>query len=150
MMMLPVLLINCKTSHHSTVSESKQSGITAAKPDAELAGTYWKLTELNGQPVVTNLQFTHEPYFILQAGDSSVKGNGGCNGFGGKYEWKAPNRIKISGVISTMMACEKIQTENEYFNMLKMADNYYIIADTLILNRARMAPLARFRAVYLK
>lgn len=149
---IPALLViflqsNCKTAH--SVPEPATGGSTQ-KPNAELAGTYWKLTELNGRQILIDTQYTHEPYMILQLNDSSIKGNGGCNGFGGTFQLKKPNRIKIEGIISTMMACEKIQLENDYFNMLKMADNYYVIADTLILNKAKMAPLARFQAVYMK
>ena len=120
------------------------------KATAELAGTYWKLIEMDGKPIVVNDQFTHEPYFILQTSDSSIKGNGGCNGFGGRYEWKAPNRIKISGIISTMMACQQLEVENELFKILQSADSYYIVNDTLSLNRARMATRAKFAAVYMK
>jgi heat shock protein HslJ len=143
-----VVLLNC-TSQKKTISSNSQLSSTA-KPDANLEGTYWKLTELNGNAIVGSDEFTHEPYFILQTRDSTIKGNGGCNGFGGKYSWRSPNRINISGIISTMMACAKIDVENTYFKMLQSADSYYIKGDTLILNRARMAPLARFTAVYLK
>ncbi len=143
------LLVNCKTQHQqTTVSDtSAKDTVPAGTP---LDNTYWKLVELMGQPVKSDSQTIHEPHMILQKSDSTVKGNGGCNGFGGKFEWDTPNKIKFSKIVSTMMACDKIQTENEFFHALQMADNYYIVGDTLILNKARMAPLARFNAVYMK
>lgn len=144
-------LTDCKTQHSAAVPQQPgtESRDTSSS-SAPLAGTHWKLTELNGKSVATDTTSSHEPYFIVQTTDSTIKGNGGCNGFGGRFEWEAPNRIGISRIISTMMACEQIQRENEFFKTLQMADNYYIIGDTLILNRARMAPLARLQAVYLK
>jgi hypothetical protein len=47
------------------------------------------------------------------------------------------------------MACPNLETETHFFKALQMADNYILNGDTLILNKARMAPLARFEAVYL-
>lgn len=35
-------------------------------------------------------------------------------------------------------------------DLAQIADNYYLKRDTLILNKARMAPLARFQAVYME
>ena len=50
-----------------------------------------------------------------------------------------------------MMACLNMEIENELKRALEMADNYSLTADGkyLSLNRARMAPLARFEVVYL-
>jgi heat shock protein HslJ len=153
---LSMTFIHCKSTNHAKDASAPAQGVVSdqqpAKPAAELAGTYWKLTELAGQSIVvdTSSPMSREPHMILQANDSTVKGHGGCNGFGGNYEWKAPNRIKFDKIVSTMMACEQLETENRYFETLRTADNYYIIGDTLILNKARMAPLARFTAVYMK
>jgi len=43
-----------------------------------------------------------------------------------------------------MIACPDPGTENEIFNVLKTADNYYVKGDTLSLNKARMATMAKF------
>jgi heat shock protein HslJ len=61
------------------------------------------------------------------------------------------NKIKFSKISATMMACMDAsvrETESQFFKVLEMADNYYVTGDTLQLNRARMAPLAKFEAVY--
>lgn len=111
---------------------------------------YWKLTELYGKPVKVDSTFMKEPHVIFKTAEDQVNGNGGCNGFGGKYELKSPNRIKVSNLISTQMACPALDVENNFTKALQAADNYYVKGDTLILNKARMAPLARFVAVYMK
>ena len=49
-----------------------------------------------------------------------------------------------------MMACPDMETETQFYKVLEMVDNYYHNNDTLILNKAKMAPLARFVAVYLR
>jgi len=113
----------------------------------ELAEKYWKLIELHGRPIGFDSGYTKEPHMIFRVADSTVRGNGGCNGFGGHYELKEGNGITMSKLISTMMACEKIQVETEYFKVLESADNYVVRADTLVLSRANTGPLARFVAV---
>jgi hypothetical protein len=43
-----------------------------------------------------------------------------------------------------------MDVEREFHAVLERADNYSLAGDHLTLNRARMAPLARFEAVYLR
>jgi hypothetical protein len=45
------------------------------------------------------------------------------------------------------MACDGLELENEFMGILEKADSYYITNNILQLNRARMAPLAKFIAV---
>jgi copper homeostasis protein (lipoprotein) len=47
-----------------------------------------------------------------------------------------------------MIASPQLDAENELFWVLKMVDNYYIKGDTLSLNKAKMATLAKFAGVY--
>ena len=42
-----------------------------------------------------------------------------------------------------------MDVENAFQEVLRTADNYSLGGDRLTLSRARMAPLARFEAVYL-
>ncbi len=44
------------------------------------------------------------------------------------------------------MACpNNLQTESEFLKALQAADNYYINGDELILNKARIVPLTKFK-----
>lgn len=110
---------------------------------------YWKLVELRGQPVPA---LERAPYLILKAEGGRVEGYGGCNGFGGSYEIdEAASRIRFGHIASTMRACATgMDVESAFHEVLRMADNYTLAGDRLTLNRARMAPLARFEAVYLR
>jgi heat shock protein HslJ len=51
--------------------------------------------------------------------------------------------------MSTLMACPDMETEQMLLGIFERVDNYSLSADgkTLSLNKARMAPLARFEAV---
>lgn len=117
----------------------------------KLAGVtekYWKLVELNGQPVPA---LKREPHLILKIEDGHVNGFGGCNGFTGAYELdEATSRIRFGQLASTMMACPDMELETAFHAVLRSVDNYSYDGDSLTLNRARMAPLARFEVVYLR
>jgi heat shock protein HslJ len=119
------------------------------KSDAgSITEKYWKLTELNGQSVTAN--GGKEAYVIFKKDANKVIGNGSCNNFTGTYELRSPNGIALSQMASTQMACMNMEVESRFLKVLEMVDNYYLKEDTLILNRAKMAPLARFTAVYLR
>lgn len=120
------------------------------KGDNEIIEKYWKLVELRGKKVTPFENQNREPHFILKEIDKNVIGHGGCNSFHGVYELSTGNRIRFSKMASTLMACENMELEKEFLDVLEMADNYYVNVDTLQLNRARMAPLARFAAVYFR
>lgn len=106
----------------------------------------WKLVELQGQPVADKIN-GKEPFILLQKKDNRYSASGGCNGMGGTFTLQDHGRIKFSQPISTMMACENMDIEHGLSQALMTADNYSLSGDHLSLNKARMAPLARFKAV---
>lgn len=120
------------------------------KSNYNILEKYWKLVELNGKPVIPDSSFAREPHIILKEADNRVNGNGGCNTISGYYEVRGRNRIAFSKMITTQMACANAQLERQFLDALQKADHFIIMGDTLILNRARMAPLARFKTVYMQ
>ncbi|MGL6127653.1 heat-shock protein [Chryseobacterium artocarpi] len=117
---------------------------TAKKPTTDITGKTWKLTELNGQPIQLKNQ-KNNPYFKLNMEGMRYEGHAGCNGLGGTFEIKPDvMRIKFNQGMSTMMACEDLDIENQFTKAILAADNYSVNGNTLTLNKARMAPLAKF------
>lgn len=106
----------------------------------------WKLVELAGKPVPDKVN-GKEPFILLQQKDGRFLASGGCNGMGGTFTVQNNGRIKFSQGMSTRMACENMDVENGLTKALIDADNYSLNGDDLSLNKARMAPLARFKAV---
>jgi heat shock protein HslJ len=127
----------------------KSSAPVSDVPDASLQETYWKLTELMGQPISVPDPDKREVHIILKNGNR-LQGFAGCNNIMGSFERKNEFSITFSGVASTLMVCPDMTTEDNLKRALEQADNYVIKGNTLSLNKARMAPLARFEAVYLK
>jgi heat shock protein HslJ len=118
-----------------------------ASATVDLKETYWKLTELHGVAVTAPKDGEKEVFMRLKNEGSRVEGNGGCNGYGGTYELMEGNRIRFSKMISTMMYCSRMETETALYKVFETADNYSLSGDVLQLNKARMAPLAKFIAV---
>ncbi|MCD8539046.1 MAG: META domain-containing protein [Leadbetterella sp.] len=118
--------------------------------DTGIREKYWKLIELHGKPVTVR-EGGREPHLIIKQEGNQVTGNGGCNGFGGACELnETTGRIRFSKIAATQMACLGENPESEFFKVLEQADNFSTDGKFLSLNRARMAPLARFEVVYLK
>ncbi len=120
---------------------------TAKKSNAALLETYWKLTELMGKPV-SSPPGTRELHIILKKQENRIQGFAGCNSIMGSFELKEGNFITFKEVASTRMACADMSIENQFKEILGSVDNYSILEDKLSLNKARMAPFARFEAVY--
>ena len=118
-----------------------------AKIPTDLVEKHWKLIELMGEPV-TYREGEREAFITFKAENCRVHGNFGCNTFNGSYEIKFGDRIKFSQMISTMMMCTNMELEQKFGEVLRMTDNYNLNGDVLVFNKARMAPLARFEAVY--
>jgi heat shock protein HslJ len=119
------------------------------KSNYDLLEKYWKLVELHGKPVQVDSTLK-EPHIIFKESSNIIIGNAGCNSISGRYKIESPNRIEISKAISTQMACPGMDVERELLNALQRADNFSVAGDMLTLNKAKMAPLARFKVVYLK
>lgn len=111
-----------------------------------LTETRWNLVELNGRPVPA---LESAPHLIIKAEGSRVTGYSGCNGFSGSYTLdETALRIRFGQLVMTQRACAAgMDVERDFAAALERADSYALTGDRLTLNRARMAPLARFEAV---
>lgn len=114
-----------------------------------LYGGKWMLIELNGKAVSEYNENAKKAFINFDASERRFGGNGGCNSFGGKFELPGHGRIKFGQAVSTMRACLGPGTDAEpiLLDVLRKADNFTVNNGVLSLNKARMAPLARFRMV---
>lgn len=117
--------------------EKQQPEQQPADQVLSLAGK-WQLTELLQKSVDADnkvfLQFD-------QAG--RVSGYTGCNNLTGGYQLQGP-RLSFTPLATTRKACLQETIEPQLLDVLSKVDNISISGDELSLNRARMAPLARF------
>ena len=145
-LLMATIIAGCKSTQKAALVQQPS---TPQQP-AEMQETHWKLTELMGKPVVLSENNKKEIYIVLNKDGNSVHGFSGCNTIMGKYELKEGNRIIFSAMASTMMACPDMALESEFNKMLGTVDNYSINNNMMTLNKAKMAPMARFEAVVMK
>jgi heat shock protein HslJ len=133
-----LLLTNCKTVQTTTVSSS-----------VSLENTYWKLSEMNGMPVVTPAD-AKEVHFILSSenGESRIKGFAGCNALGGNFV-RNGNKINFVTITTRMMCAERMDIENYLIGVLTSADSFKITEGSLELYQGNTF-LAKFDSVHLK
>lgn len=139
MLIFALIMVSCS---NKTINKKETSTEVTTKVDSKsIYKTKWKLIELRGNKIENNkfiLDFFEENRFSAFAG---------CNNLGGEYKVENVFKISFSKVISTMMACEDMKTEQELSKVFEMADNYIVNGKILSLNKGRMTPLARFELI---
>lgn len=118
-----------------------------ANHEALLDEFRWELFEINGRTIEPSSNPEQQPYINFSMADTTVGAFAGCNSMGGKYILEEGQRIRFEKLHSTLMACDDMSLETELTEVLEKTDNYTLNNSILSLNKARMAPLARFRAV---
>ncbi len=97
-----------------------------------LAGVTWTLVSYGDPADPTPVAPTAAPITIIFS-TSGVSGNGGCNSYGGDFQYDQ-NSLAISGVVHTMMACldqSLMDQENTFFSALSTASSYQINGNQL-------------------
>jgi len=116
-------------------------------PTDSLTDTRFELVELMGQPVTLAEDSQARIHLFLSSSDSTASGYAGCNSFSGTFEIQDGSRIRFSKMASTLRACLDMEIETELMKVYETTDNYNFDGTNLVLNKAKMAPLARFVAV---
>ena len=111
--------------------------------DLNLENKTWVLKELMGQAIELNADQT-EPHLVFNSENAMISGTNGCNRISMGYELLEGQRLKVAPGISTLMACPDDTLSDAFNEVLKRADNYTVTNGELHLNKARMAPLAKF------
>ena len=134
----------------SQVSGTNSEGRSSPqKPNASLTNTYWKLTELNGEPALLGAG-QRELHMILYNEGNHVKGFSGCNSFSGAYK-VTESHIQFSQMASTRMACmDGMEQEQRFLSALESTTGFKISGDSISLHGADGQSLLRFEAIYLK
>ena len=139
---IKIMVTRAGRSHKSGESQS-------FKPDAGLANTYWKLIELDGQPVSPGAN-QRELHMVLTSEGNKVSGFSGCNRFMGGYE-QSEGQLQFGQLASTMMACmENMEQEKHFLDALARAKRFNISSESLVMYSDEEQLILRFESVYLK
>ena len=112
--------------------------------DYSLVDKKWILIELNGA-TITNSSEERIAFIRFDMETGLFSGSNSCNRFFGDYEILKGNQIKLGPAGATLMACPDAKYEQAFMEMLRKIDNYTVYEGVLSLNKAKMAPLARFK-----
>lgn len=124
------------------------SGAAAPTPEVSLTDTYWKLTEIEGQPAVLGAD-GRELHMVLTSDGSQVRGFSGCNRFTGSYE-RNESQLQFRPLASTRMACvEGMEQEQQFLELLTKTARFTISGDSLALYSGDEQLILRFQAVAL-
>ncbi len=116
---------------------------------AELLNTYWKLVEMDGEPVVTK-PGQREMKLTLHVEENKVNGFGGCNSFFGTYTHDE-SKLKFGPLAATRMFCaDEMDQESLFFKLLSAIESFTITGQVLHLNDDQGKPVLTLEAVYLK
>ncbi|MDX8567109.1 META domain-containing protein [Elizabethkingia sp. HX XZB] len=133
----------------TTVTKSDSSSAQTTTENT-IIGKKWKLVELFGKPVADQVNGKEAILKLSQQDKNYVyQASGGCNGIRGTFTTSAASVIHFSPGASTRMACPDMSVETGINKVLETVDNYSVNKEgnILSLNKARMAPLAKFQAV---
>ncbi|HET9941929.1 MAG TPA: META domain-containing protein [Terriglobia bacterium] len=117
----------------------------ATAPAPPLQGTYWKLTRLQGKPVLLAEGQT-EPNLTFNAADNRFAGSTGCNSLTGTYRLNG-NNLNLSSIAVTKMACAQgMELESELFTSLGTVARWRVAGQHLELLDGESVVAARFEA----
>lgn len=88
----------------------------------------WLITELDGK----SLKKTGPKDNTLEFRSDGFGAYGGCNSMGGQYEQNG-NKLKLSKIMSTMMACPDMTTEDQLKKALERVDDFVRNEEVLML-----------------
>jgi len=118
-----------------------------SKSTATLENTHWRLSEMNGNPIIT-LEGSRDVYFTMTAekGQKQVTGFAGCNSLTGGYTL-SDDKLKFV-IATTKMMCptEQMAVEDFLLRVLTSATSYRIEGDVLELLDGQTT-LADFKAI---
>jgi len=127
------------------------AGCVASTPSSlTLENTYWRLTEVRGQPAVAvdDAREPHLKFAVDSAGAARVAGSTGCNRLNGSYT-RDGDVLRVGPTAMTRMACVEPAIgaqEAALLAALAATRRHAIVGDVLTLSDAE-GPLARFTAV---
>ncbi len=127
-----VLSVSCKTKKSATIIEET---VQSAPPTTrqQLSDRKWKLIKMGHHE---SLRYD----IFINFSDSSFGGKAVCNSYGGKLEFRKLSTIRLTGLFSTEMACDGLETEQEFFSTLQHIQYFNINGDTLWLSRPEPIP----------
>jgi len=133
----PVINLNNKIVAQTVIKK-----VNPAVGKVTLAETKWNLILLNGKRIKYQGKAL---YFLkLNSKDGRFSAYAGCNSVSGNYIMPSPAAMAFTNIISTMKACDKMDTEKRFTKALEETDCYSLQDNMLYLKKGKKKVLATF------
>lgn len=132
---LSMIVLSCAGNRHST----------GAVEFSEIADQKWQLIELNAEAVSGKVN-GKVPYLEFRAEEQRYVATGGCNTLHGEYTLKGKGGITFAPGITTMMACEDMETDRALTAVFAESDRFELLEGILTLSKSGKV-LGRFKAL---
>jgi heat shock protein HslJ len=140
-----ILLATAACTGTAPPAASGAGGEPPAPASAEaIQDRTWTLIQLGKAPLIVTGD-APRPTLTLKSPEGLAQGMGGCNRFSGTYELQGRS-LRFGPLISTKMACPRLDTETAYMSALEQTRSWSFIDGLLELLDADAKPLARFEA----
>lgn len=87
-------------------------------------GKKWTLTELYGVKIDNSGNPEMQNAFINFDNNGGAFGNSSCNSFSGQFNMTNGQLLEFDAIASTRKACQEMNTENKFLNMLENTKSY--------------------------
>ena len=144
-LLLLASIIGCNTTNQSVTVDENTTPENSETTTMTLTEKQWNLTEVNGTAIVLDSGTMKVPHFILKD-DKKITGYSGCNIFNGSYELVENTTLKVSPLMSTMMACEGVTYEQDYMKVFGDSVTISFDDDKLVLTNSALIVTAKFTA----
>lgn len=139
-----LIVFSCTAQRKQTNrNESKETVVSYVKDSIEFYETDFEARQKNyrelllGTWVIDSMhrQARMDVDFLTNVSitfsDSTFTGSGGCNRISGKYTLKGTS-IKFSDIISTKMACERLDQETAFLDLLQSTVSAYTVTQNVL------------------
>lgn len=86
-----------------------------------------------------------DAHLIFNASEKMVSGSGSCNRVFGPYQMGKRNSLRFGNLASTMMACQNLEFESKFMELLKTVESYELVEGELRLKNKKKEVILKLR-----
>ena len=135
---IAILVSSCGGLKRTAESELAEKNLISEKK--------WQLIELDGK-LITGPLNGKVPFLSFLPDESRYTSTGGCNTMNGEFKLAGNHKITFSRGISTLMACEDMESDKALADVFEKTKKYSLENDVLSFYSGGKNPLAKFKAV---
>ncbi len=131
----------------SQCANKKQVSADESINIAAVTGKKWQIIELAGKQISGKIN-GKMPFLQFLDEEARYTATGGCNTMNGEFKFGRKNQISFTRGISTMMACEDMESDKALADVFQQSSHYRLEGENLILSKGKKGvALAKFKEV---